>query len=67
VAEAPTSLAINLANLSLDAVHRGDVLTDDESVRATRIIDVALRSPTPCSGAARPSRSTSAPPTPARG
>ncbi len=44
VAEAPTRLALNLANLSLDAVHRGDVVTDDESVRATRVIDVALRS-----------------------
>jgi selenocysteine-specific elongation factor len=44
MAEAPTRLALNLANLSLDAVHRGDVVTDDESVRATRVIDVALRS-----------------------
>jgi selenocysteine-specific elongation factor len=43
IAEAPTRLAVNLAGLSLEAVHRGDVLTDDNDARATRVIDVALR------------------------
>ncbi|MEO7330153.1 MAG: SelB C-terminal domain-containing protein, partial [Minicystis sp.] len=43
LAEAPTRLALNLANLPLDAVHRGDVVTDDKSVHATRVVDVALR------------------------
>ena len=43
IAEAPTRLAVNLAGLSLEAVHRGDVLTDDRDARATRVIDVALR------------------------
>ena len=43
IAEAPTRLAVNLAGLALEAVHRGDVLTDDKDARATRVIDVALR------------------------
>ncbi|MFS8071909.1 MAG: SelB C-terminal domain-containing protein, partial [Byssovorax sp.] len=43
LAEAPTRLAVNLAGLALEAVHRGDVLTDDRDARATRVIDVALR------------------------
>ena len=43
IAEAPTRLAVNLAGLALETVHRGDVLTDDKSARATRVIDVALR------------------------
>ncbi|APR80119.1 Selenocysteine-specific translation elongation factor [Minicystis rosea] len=43
VAEAPTRLAVNLAGLALEAVHRGDVLTDDRSARVTRVIDVRLR------------------------
>jgi selenocysteine-specific elongation factor len=43
IAEAPTRLAVNLAGLALEDVHRGDVLTDDRSARATRVIDVALR------------------------
>ncbi|MEP7124182.1 MAG: selenocysteine-specific translation elongation factor [Byssovorax sp.] len=43
IAEAPTRLAVNLAGLALEAVHRGDVLTDDRSARATRVLDVALR------------------------
>jgi len=43
VAEAPTRLAINLAGLSLDAVHRGDVLTDDPSATPTSLLDVALQ------------------------
>jgi selenocysteine-specific elongation factor len=43
LAEAPTRLAVNLAGLALEAVHRGDVLTDDKTARATRVIDVALR------------------------
>ena len=43
VAEAPTRLAINLANIPLESVHRGDVLTGNESVAPTRIVDVLLR------------------------
>jgi selenocysteine-specific elongation factor len=43
VAEAPTRLAVNLAGLPLEAVHRGDVVTDDRSARPTRAIDVRLR------------------------
>lgn len=42
-ARAPTRLAINLAGLPLDAVHRGDVVTDDPSVTVTRTADVVLR------------------------
>jgi selenocysteine-specific elongation factor len=47
LAEAPTRLALNLASLPLDAVHRGDVVTDDARVHATRVVDVALRSEAP--------------------
>ena len=43
LAEAPTRLAVNLAGLALEAVHRGDVLTDDKGAHATRVLDVALR------------------------
>jgi selenocysteine-specific elongation factor len=43
LAEAPTRLAVNLAGLALEAVHRGDVLTDDVGAHATRVVDVALR------------------------
>jgi selenocysteine-specific elongation factor len=43
LAEAPTRLAVNLAGVALEAVHRGDVVTDDKSARATRAIDVRLR------------------------
>jgi selenocysteine-specific elongation factor len=43
LAEAPTRLAVNLANLALEAVHRGDVVTDDKSARPTRVLDVRLR------------------------
>jgi selenocysteine-specific elongation factor len=43
VAVAPTRLAINLAGLPLEAVRRGDVVTDDKNARATKAIDVALR------------------------
>lgn len=42
-ADAPTRLAVNLAGVALEDVHRGDVLTDDPSVRSTRLLDVALR------------------------
>lgn len=43
LAEAPTRLAVNLAGLALEAVRRGDVLTDDAGAHATRVLDVALR------------------------
>ena len=43
LAEAPTRLAVNLAGVGRGAVRRGDVLTDDEGARATRVIDAALR------------------------
>lgn len=43
VAEAPTRLAVNLAGVPLEAVSRGDVLTGDESVGPTRLVDVLLR------------------------
>jgi selenocysteine-specific elongation factor len=42
-AEAPTRLALNLAGLPLDAVRRGDVVTDDARARVTRALDVRLR------------------------
>ncbi len=42
LAEAPTRLAVNLAGVPLEAVHRGDVITDDKSARSTRVIDVRL-------------------------
>jgi selenocysteine-specific elongation factor len=41
-AEAPTRLAVNIAGVALDDVHRGDVLTSDASVTATRLVDVAF-------------------------
>jgi selenocysteine-specific elongation factor len=43
LAEAPTRLAVNLAGLALEAVHRGDVVTDDKNARPTRSLDVRLR------------------------
>jgi selenocysteine-specific elongation factor len=43
LAEAPTRLAVNLAGVALEAVHRGDVVTDDRAARPTRIVDVRLR------------------------
>ncbi|MFT3768954.1 MAG: selenocysteine-specific translation elongation factor [Minicystis sp.] len=43
LAEAPTRLAVNLAGLPLEAVHRGDVVTDDKSARPSKAIDVRLR------------------------
>lgn len=42
LASAPTRLAVNLAGVALEAVHRGDVLTDDKGAHATRVLDVAL-------------------------
>jgi selenocysteine-specific elongation factor len=42
-AEAPTRLAVNLAGLPLESVHRGDVVTDDKNARPTKAIDVRLR------------------------
>ena len=42
-AEAPTRLALNLGGLSKEDVARGDVVTDDGAVEATRLLDVALR------------------------
>ncbi len=47
VAEAPTRLALNLAGLPLESVHRGDLVTDDPSVVPTRRIDVSLRATAP--------------------
>lgn len=43
VADAPTRLALNLAGLPLEAIHRGDLVTDDPSVVPTRRLDVSLR------------------------
>jgi selenocysteine-specific elongation factor len=42
VAEAPTRLAVNLAGVPLEAVNRGDVLTSDSTVTATKVVDVAF-------------------------
>src|SRR6202012_831991 len=42
VAEAPTRLAVTLAGLALELVHRGDVVTDDKNARPTRAVDVRL-------------------------
>jgi len=42
-AEAPTRLAINLAGVALDEVHRGDVVTGDAHLRPTRAIDLLVR------------------------
>ncbi|MCC6525826.1 MAG: selenocysteine-specific translation elongation factor [Polyangiaceae bacterium] len=39
---APTRLAVNLAGLPLEAVARGDVVTNDPHVRPTRVCDVWL-------------------------
>ena len=41
-AEAPTRLAINLAGVALDEVHRGDVVTGDAHLRPTRAIDLLV-------------------------
>jgi selenocysteine-specific elongation factor len=43
LAEAPTRLAVNLGGLPLEAVHRGDVVTDDKNARSSKAIDVRLR------------------------
>jgi selenocysteine-specific elongation factor len=43
VADAPCRLAVNLAQLSLDDVRRGDVVTTDVLVAPTRALDVWLR------------------------
>ncbi len=43
VAVGPTRLAVNLGGIALAEAKRGDVLTDDESLRTTSVIDVALR------------------------
>jgi selenocysteine-specific elongation factor len=43
VAEAPTRLALNLAGLALESVHRGDLVTDDATALPTRRVDVSLR------------------------
>jgi selenocysteine-specific elongation factor len=47
LAVAPTRLAINLAGLPLEAVHRGDVVTDDKSAHPTKVIDIALQAEAP--------------------
>jgi selenocysteine-specific elongation factor len=49
-ADAPTRLAVNLASVALEAVHRGDVVTDEGAVRATRLLDVAIRGAAPKPG-----------------
>lgn len=41
-ADAPTRLALNLAGLPLESVHRGDVVTNDATIAPTRMIDVTL-------------------------
>jgi selenocysteine-specific elongation factor len=41
--EAPTRIAINLAGLALEDVHKGDVVTSDPHLRATTLVDVLLR------------------------
>jgi selenocysteine-specific elongation factor len=41
--EAPTRVAINLAGLALEDVHKGDVVTSDPHLRATTLVDVLLR------------------------
>lgn len=46
-ADAPTRLAVNLAGLALETVHRGDVVTSDPTIAPTRIVDVALRAVSP--------------------
>ncbi len=47
IAEAPTRLALNLAGLPIESVHRGDLVTDDASVVPTRRLDVFLRAVAP--------------------
>ena len=42
VAEAPTRLAVNLAGVAPEAVNRGDVLTSDATVSASKVVDVAF-------------------------
>jgi selenocysteine-specific elongation factor len=42
-ASAPTRLAINLGGVTLEEVKRGDVLTNDPHVQATRTMDVWLK------------------------
>lgn len=46
-ADAPTRLAINLAGLPLESVHRGDVVTTDPSLCPSRMLDVSLRALSP--------------------
>ncbi len=47
IAEAPTRLALNLAGLPVESVHRGDLVTDDATVVPTRRIDVSLKTVAP--------------------
>ena len=42
-AAAPTRLAINLGGVSLQDVHRGDVITDDAHALPSRVLDVWLQ------------------------
>ncbi len=42
-AEAPTRLAVNLGGVSLEAVARGDVLTNDERARPVRAVAVRVK------------------------
>ncbi|AKT39214.1 selenocysteine-specific translation elongation factor [Chondromyces crocatus] len=42
-AVAPTRLAINLAGVGLDELHRGDVITGEAHAAPTRLVDVLLR------------------------
>lgn len=44
---APTRLAINLSGLATALIARGDVITNDPDVSATRVIDVWLDTPEP--------------------
>ncbi|MBK8251636.1 MAG: selenocysteine-specific translation elongation factor [Polyangiaceae bacterium] len=41
-AVAPTRLAVNLAGVALESVNRGDVLTSDEHVAASNVVDAAF-------------------------
>ena len=43
VVQAPSRLALNLAGLALEEVHRGEVVTDDPRVSASKSFDVVLR------------------------
>ncbi|MBK9264351.1 MAG: selenocysteine-specific translation elongation factor [Polyangiaceae bacterium] len=47
LAEAPTRLALNIAGLPLESVHRGDLVTDDATALPTRRLDVSLRAVAP--------------------